>query len=166
MFNGQHPVLSTVQWLCPKAPSTKPQEFKNKSSQHPPCSFDLCKDSTHTTVPTTEPSTKAFFCISTQTKCWQKKCQVKNKFQFISSDTKYKVCCVSLCTHIRWPNSKEQKRWYLPSLSVPESKTGEQMYNGETSLPSVGLGSAPYAFHQTLVQSLQENLMSAQKRNP
>lgn len=77
------------------------------------------------------------------------------------------MCCVSLCTPSRWPNRKEQKRWLLPSLSVPESRRGEQMYNGEMSLASVGLGSAPYASHQTLVQSLQENMkiMSARKRN-
>lgn len=42
------------------------------------------------------------------------------------------------------------------------------MYNGKMPLASVGLGSAPYASHQTLVQGLQENLeiMTAQKRNP
>lgn len=34
------------------------------------------------------------------------------------------MCCVSLYTHSRWSGSKEQERWFQPSLAVSENKSG------------------------------------------
>lgn len=82
----------------------------------------------------------SFFCSPSRLSA-DKKCQIEKKFYSLSFDIKYEVRCTFLCTCSKWPDGKEQERWFLPSLAVPESRRMKYMYNGKMPLASICLRS-------------------------